>query len=73
MIAEALVDAVVKEGYEAVFIGSTSGQDRKYFEKNSKFSHVYFLETTLQAKNKKLFSEKIKSLPKTAFFWQIQF
>lgn len=46
MIAEALVEACVKEGHEAIFIGSLKGQDRKYFEKNSKFSHVYFLDTT---------------------------
>ncbi len=46
MIAEALVEAAAQEGHEAVFIGSTSGQDRKYFESHSTFSHVYFLETT---------------------------
>ncbi len=46
MIAEALVEACVKEGHEAIFIGSLKGQDRNYFEKNSPFSHVYFLDTT---------------------------
>lgn len=46
MIAEALVEAAVADGHEAIFIGSTSGQDRKYFEANSTFSHVYFLQTT---------------------------
>lgn len=46
MIAQALVKAAVNEGHEAIFIGSTSGQDRKYFEEHSAFSHVYFLETT---------------------------
>jgi len=46
MIAQALVEAAVKQGHEAIFIGSTSGQDRKYFEDRSAFSHVYFLETT---------------------------
>jgi UDP-N-acetylglucosamine--N-acetylmuramyl-(pentapeptide) pyrophosphoryl-undecaprenol N-acetylglucosamine transferase len=46
MIAQALVEAAVKEGHEAIFIGSISGQDRKYFEDSSSFSHVYFLETT---------------------------
>lgn len=45
-IAQALVEAAVKEGHEAIFIGSMSGQDRKYFESNSLFSHVYFLNTT---------------------------
>ena len=46
MIAEALIEACVKEGHEAIFIGSLKGQDRKYFENNSKFSNVYFLDTT---------------------------
>jgi len=46
MIAQALVEAAVVQGHEAIFIGSTHGQDRKYFESHSSFSHVYFLETT---------------------------
>lgn len=46
MIAQALVEAAVNEGHEAIFIGSTHGQDRKYFENHSSFAHVYFLETT---------------------------
>jgi len=46
MIAEALAEAGVNDGHELIFIGSTSGQDRKYFQSHSNFSHVYFLETT---------------------------
>lgn len=46
MIAEALVEAAAQEGHEAIFIGSMSGQDRRYFESHSTFSHVYFLDTT---------------------------
>jgi len=46
MIAESLVEAAVENGYEVIFIGSTTGQDRKYFEHHSAFSKVYFLETT---------------------------
>ena len=46
MIAAALVEAAVARGHEVIFIGSTTGQDRKYFEEHSSFSHVYFLETT---------------------------
>jgi len=46
MIAESLSEAATADGYEVIFIGSTSGQDRKYFEEHSKFSHVYFLQTT---------------------------
>ena len=46
MIAEALVEALIADEHQAIFIGSIHGQDRKYFEKNSPFSHVYFLPTT---------------------------
>ncbi len=46
MIAEALVEAAVKDGHEVIFIGSTSGQDKKYFAEHSKFAYVYFLDTT---------------------------
>ena len=46
MIAEALVSAAVSAGHEVIFIGSTTGQDRKYFESHSQFSNVYFLQTT---------------------------
>ncbi|WP_428737549.1 undecaprenyldiphospho-muramoylpentapeptide beta-N-acetylglucosaminyltransferase [Sulfurimonas sp.] len=46
MIAEALVEAAVNDGHEVIFIGSTKGQDQKYFGEHSEFSHVYFLETT---------------------------
>ena len=46
MIAQALVEAAISEGHEAIFIGSTSGQDRKYFEGHSPFSYAYFLPTT---------------------------
>ncbi|WP_457745422.1 undecaprenyldiphospho-muramoylpentapeptide beta-N-acetylglucosaminyltransferase [Sulfurimonas sp.] len=46
MIAEAIAEAGVAQGHELIFIGSTSGQDKKYFEKNSPFSQVYFLNTT---------------------------
>jgi len=46
MIAEALVQAAVDQGHEVIFIGSTKGQDRKYFQDRSSFSSVYFLETT---------------------------
>ena len=46
MIAEALAEASLKEGHEVIFIGSTHGQDQKYFAERSHFSKVYFLETT---------------------------
>ena len=62
MIAQALANAATSEGHEVIFIGSTSGQDRKYFEKNSPFSHVYFLPT-IGVVNQKGFA-KVKSLYK---------
>jgi len=46
MIAQALVEAVVESGGEAIFIGSTNGQDQNYFKEDSLFSKVFFLETT---------------------------
>ncbi|MDD3506550.1 MAG: glycosyltransferase, partial [Sulfurimonas sp.] len=60
MIAEALAEAIAQEGHEAIFIGSMSGQDRKYFESYSTFSHVYFLET-MGVVNQKSF-KKVKAL-----------
>jgi len=68
MIAEALAEAAVADGNEVIFIGSTSGQDRKYFAQNSPFSHVYFLETTGVVNQKGL--GKLKALLKVlrAFF-----
>ncbi len=62
MIAQALVEAAVIEGHEVIFIGSTHGQDRKYFESHSSFSHVYFLETTGVVNQKGL--GKLKALYK---------
>lgn len=68
MIAQALLEAAVERGHELIFIGSTQGQDRKYFEHHSKFSHVYFLPTTGVVNQKGL--GKLKALYKMvrAFF-----
>ncbi|MDF1878285.1 UDP-N-acetylglucosamine--N-acetylmuramyl-(pentapeptide) pyrophosphoryl-undecaprenol N-acetylglucosamine transferase [Sulfurimonas sp. SAG-AH-194-C20] len=46
MIAEALLEAAIQKGHTAIFIGSTHGQDRKYFEDSSAFKEVHFFETT---------------------------
>ena len=62
MIAEALVEAAVNDGDEVIFIGSTKGQDQKYFAKHSEFSHTYFLETTGVVNQKGL--GKLKALVK---------
>lgn len=45
-IAKALLDAAVAQGDEAIFIGSTAGQDCMWFEEASMFKQTYFLETT---------------------------
>jgi len=45
-IAKALQEALVIRGHEAIFIGSTAGQDRSWFGDKSGFSKSYFLETT---------------------------
>ncbi|PHS58518.1 MAG: undecaprenyldiphospho-muramoylpentapeptide beta-N-acetylglucosaminyltransferase [Sulfurimonas sp.] len=68
MIAEALVEAAVNDGHEVIFIGSSSGQDKKYFLNDSSFSHVYFLNTTGVVNQKGL--GKLKALFKVflAFF-----
>lgn len=60
MIAEALVREGVAQGHEMIFIGSTQGQDRNYFQNHSAFSHVYFLETTGVVNQKR--AAKIKAL-----------
>jgi len=46
MIAEALAEAATSDGHEVIFIGSTHGQDQKYFGGPSHFAKAYFLETT---------------------------
>ena len=61
-IADALCSAAVQRGHEVIFIGSTSGQDRMWFEQHSSFSHVYFLETSGVVNKKGL--AKIKALYK---------
>lgn len=62
MIAQALVESAHAKGHEVIFIGSTHGQDRKYFEHESVFSHVYFLPTTGVVNQKGL--GKLKALYK---------
>lgn len=62
MIAQALVESASEKGHEVIFIGSSNGQDRKYFEHNSAFDDVYFLETTGVVNQKGL--GKLKALYK---------
>lgn len=45
-IARALGIECARRGFEVVYIGSNSGQDRAWFEKSEMFSHKYFLNST---------------------------
>jgi len=45
-IASALLEALKKRGHEAIYIGSTSGQDQVWFSKEERFDTRYFLETS---------------------------
>jgi len=68
MIAQALVEAAVSDGHEVIFIGSTKGQDQKYFAQRSSFSHVYFLDTIGVVNQKGLGKFKALWLIIKAFF-----
>lgn len=45
-IAAALLEALKTRGHEAIYIGSTSGQDRAWFEQEERFEKRFFLETS---------------------------
>jgi len=45
-IAAALLEALKSRGHEAIYIGSTSGQDRAWFESEERFDKRFFLETS---------------------------
>ncbi len=44
-IAAALLEALKEKGHEAIYIGSTSGQDRAWFEEEIRFEKCHFLDT----------------------------
>lgn len=44
-VAKSFIDEFYNRGYKIIFIGSTKGQDKKWFENYSLLSHAYFLET----------------------------
>lgn len=46
IIAKTLAQSIKKSGYKVTFIGSTSGQDREWFEGNTLFDKTLFLKTT---------------------------
>ena len=45
-IAASLLTALKERGHKAVYIGSTSGQDRQWFLNENSFDEKYFFETT---------------------------
>ena len=44
-VARTLIDELVSRGYKIVYIGSTSGQDKMWFENYEKIEHKHFLNT----------------------------
>ncbi len=60
VVAKALAEQIKLDGDEAIFIGSTSGQDRAWFEHSELFKHRYFLESRGVVNKKGL--TKLKSL-----------
>ncbi len=44
-VAKAFIEELYQRGYEIIYIGSLKGQDREWFEKDSKISQKFFLET----------------------------
>ncbi|WP_121627966.1 UDP-N-acetylglucosamine--N-acetylmuramyl-(pentapeptide) pyrophosphoryl-undecaprenol N-acetylglucosamine transferase [Poseidonibacter antarcticus] len=44
-VADAFVDEFNKRGIPVIFIGSSNGQDRQWFENDKRFKATYFLDT----------------------------
>ena len=59
-VAKSLIYEFHKRGYKVIFIGSTKGADKDWFENESKLSKAYFLDTKGVVNQGKL--GKIKSL-----------
>lgn len=45
-IAAALLDALIQKGHQAIYIGSSAGQDRGWFEDETRFDKRFFLDTS---------------------------
>ena len=59
-VARSLIYEFHSRGYEVIFVGSTKGADKSWFEKESKLTKAYFLDTKGVVNQGKL--GKIKSL-----------
>lgn len=44
-VAKSFIDEFYARGYEVIFIGSTKGQDKNWFENYPLLSHTYFMNT----------------------------
>ncbi|MCD4756947.1 MAG: undecaprenyldiphospho-muramoylpentapeptide beta-N-acetylglucosaminyltransferase [Arcobacteraceae bacterium] len=44
-VAKSFIDEFYARGYKVIFIGSTKGQDKKWFENYPLLSHTYFMNT----------------------------
>jgi len=44
-VAKAFIDEFYSRGYKVIFIGSTKGQDKQWFEHEQKISKTYFMDT----------------------------
>jgi len=60
VIAKAIKEELNHRGIKPIYIGSTAGQDRAWFEGDSGFSHTYFLESQGVVNKKGL--QKLRSL-----------
>lgn len=45
-VADALSHSAIERGHEVIYVGSTTGQDRKWFAAHSAFSHTHFFDTS---------------------------
>ncbi len=44
-VADAFIDEYVKRGFNVIFIGSSNGQDKQWFENDNRLKDKYFLDT----------------------------
>jgi UDP-N-acetylglucosamine--N-acetylmuramyl-(pentapeptide) pyrophosphoryl-undecaprenol N-acetylglucosamine transferase len=44
-VARSFIDEFAQRGYKVIFIGSTKGQDKEWFQKYDKISQTFFLDT----------------------------
>ena len=45
-IADVFIDEFKAKGFEVIYIGSTSGQDKSWFENDNRLKEAIFLETS---------------------------